>query len=98
KDKIVVIELRIKRFVLIKFIVDFTYNFFQDILQRHNARRTAVFIHDNGQVHLLFLEFLQKVVDLFAFGNKIRRTQQVLPAETGGALIQVGQQVLDVQN
>jgi hypothetical protein len=48
-------------------IADFADNLLQQILDCHESRRAAVLVDDDGDLHLLPLEFLQQFVDAFWF-------------------------------
>ena len=45
--------------VEIKFILDIADDLFQHVLNRHQARNTTIFIHNDGNVITIGLEFAQ---------------------------------------
>ena len=62
---------------LIIFILDFTDNFFDDILHCHQTSHTAIFIDHNCHMDALRLHFGQKLIRFFSLRNKISRAQQI---------------------
>ena len=68
------VQTGIKHFVLVAFVRNFTHYLLDDVFERHEALRRAVFIDDDRHVDLLVLEIGQQVVDLFGFRDKIGRT------------------------
>ena len=56
KDKGVAVDADVALLVIIVLIVDFAYDFLQNILQRHNAAGTTKLVHHNGNMHLVLLE------------------------------------------
>ena len=50
----------------------------EQVLDRDQARGAAVFVDDDGRLHLLALELLQQVGHPLGLGHEVRRTQQAL--------------------
>ena len=57
KDKGILVQFGIVTLLLIVLIVDFTYYFFKDILQRHQAAGTTKLVNNDSNVHLILLKF-----------------------------------------
>src|SRR5262249_940117 len=96
--KIPIVKPGIGELLFVKFIVDLSDDFFEDIFEGDNSRIPAVFIHDDGEVHLEFLKFAEQVIDFFAFRNKISFTDQQLPSKRRIIfLIEMRKKVFDVQ-
>lgn len=66
----VVFDFDICLFFFIGFVIDFSYDFFQNVFHGDNTRRAPVFIYDNSQMYLLGLEFFQQVVNFLVSGTK----------------------------
>ena len=56
-------------FIFIKFISNFTDNFFYNILYGNKSRCTAIFIHKNRNMHSLFLHFYKKIMNRDCFND-----------------------------
>ena len=54
----------------IMLVVDFTDDLFDDILDRNEARDTAVFVHHHGEVIASFAELAQQNVETLALRHK----------------------------
>ena len=47
------------RNLIVKFILDFTHQFFQNVFHRNDAFRASVFVHHHRNLLVLDLKFLQ---------------------------------------
>ena len=61
-------------------IPDLADKLLQNILQRHQANGAAEFIHHDGDMKLLLLQFLAQVRDFLALGNVNDRLDDRLDA------------------
>ena len=90
----------------IKFIPNLTDHLFEQVFQRHQPRRAAVLIHDDGHVRSVLLEVLKHVVQLLGKRYEARLTRQFLQVErallvvavAGAVVAQVGEEVLRVDH
>ena len=60
-------------FHLVMLVPDFTDQFLQNILHRHNAERSAKIVYNDGDVRFLALERLQDIPNLRVLIDKQRR-------------------------
>ena len=92
-----IIQFYISAFFFIVLIIDFTNDFFDNVLHRYNSRSSTKLIHHNGNMNLVGLEIAQQIVDFLGFRNEISRANQCLPTEIV-TLVQMRQQVLDIKD
>jgi hypothetical protein len=80
------------RAFLVEFVLDLADELFEDVFERDEARRAAVFVHDDSQMKPVPLEKRQGVLDLRPSGMyrgvRASLVRSVAP-EAGGALKQV---------
>ncbi len=96
KEVSVIVELGVGILLLVVLIINFANNLFKDVFQRDKSARATKFINHNGNMHLVFLELPQEVVNLLSLRDEIGRTDETLPAEVL-RLVEIGQQVLDIE-
>ena len=78
------------------FIPDFTYDFFQQILQSDHSHAGAVFVQNKGNVHGGFPHFHHQISGLFILIGIISRAQDILYLKR--PLTRHEQEVLDVDD
>ena len=80
------------------FVVDFTDDLFQHVLDGDQSGHAAVFVDHDGHVQAIAAEFLEQDIEALAFGDVLGRTQQGAEIEVFAAVEGVAQQVLDDQD
>src|SRR5690606_39298765 len=80
----------------VEFVFDIADDLFEHILHGDQARYSAVFIDDDGQVVVTRAEFAQQHVQTLGLGNKDRRTDQ--GAQLDVRIQHAAQQVCGQQN
>ncbi len=82
--------------VHVVFIADFPHNFFQQIFQRNQPCRCAVFIQHNCNVNGGFAHFQQQFRRVFVFIGVIRLTHNVADGKV--LLVFIEEQILHIDN
>ena len=96
KDDRVLIDPRVQDVLVVEFIRDVADDFLDDILEGHEATRSAVLVHDNGEVDLHALEIPKQVVDHPILRDEEGLAQERVPIHV--LLVPVGEEVLGVED
>ena len=62
EDVRIIVQLCVSLVFFIVFVVYLAYNLLKDILKRNKTTRTTKLIHNDGDMHLVLLEFSHKIV------------------------------------
>lgn len=83
--------------LVVVLVADLAHYLLEDVLEGDQSARAAVFVDDDGYVHLVGLELTEKVVHLLCLGHEVGGTHKALPTEIGG-FSYVRYEVLDVED
>ena len=74
-----IVDTRIQRFVLIVLVANLPDNFFENIFERNDSRRTAKLIHDNSQALLLLHQQFHQFIRCHRLRNDRYATDMLGP-------------------
>lgn len=97
EEERVVAQAAVEGLLAVALVVDVADDLLQNVLQRQQSQRRAVFVHDDGHVYLVALELLEEVVDLLVFGYVVGGAQVFPPVEIAAFVDEV-QHVFDVED
>ena len=83
--------------LVVVLVLDVAEDRFDQVLQRDEARRAAVFVDDHGDLDAPLLQLAEKLAAFFRFGDEVGRAHHVAQAdEVRHGLADVGEKILDV--
>src|SRR6266700_3370565 len=86
KDIFVFADLLVEFFFTVIFVLNITYDFFDQVLNSYQTSDRAILIDDNNHMHTLLLYLAQEIIKLFGLRNKVSRAYQVPNRESIVAL------------